>query len=226
MSRESCPLPSPAEVSEALEIPLDEAERLLLRMGGNPLAAQRERTRVRRPFSLIEALVVIALVGVVAAILFPVFARTRCVCYTGGCMPNVRQISIALLMYADDHEDQLPLATGWQDALSPYLRSSSLWVCSARKEQTPAYSYNALLHCRRINTLASPAEQPMLFESMMGRWNASDAGASFVAPHRGRGVVGYVDGHVKFQRSLPAADAGLVTNPVRPNRMRFPSDGR
>jgi prepilin-type processing-associated H-X9-DG protein len=65
----------------------------------------------------------------------------------------------------------------------------------------------------------------MLFESMLGRWNASDTGASFVAPHRGMGVIGYVDGHVKFQRSLPAADAGLVNRPTEAIQMRSPSDG-
>jgi prepilin-type processing-associated H-X9-DG protein len=61
---------------------------------------------------------------------------------------------------------------------------------------------------------------------MLGRWNASDAGASFLAPHRGMGVIGYVDGHVKFQRSLPAADVGLFKKSVKTNEMRIPSNGR
>jgi len=59
-------------------------------------------------FTLIELLVVIAIIGVLIAILAPAIASTRERSQIAACMNNIRQISLAAFMYADDHDTQIP----------------------------------------------------------------------------------------------------------------------
>ncbi|HUT74749.1 MAG TPA: prepilin-type N-terminal cleavage/methylation domain-containing protein [Armatimonadota bacterium] len=66
--------------------------------------------RRNRGFTLIELLVVIAIIAILAAILFPVFARAREAARKATCLSNVRQITLACLMYANDYDDCLPAA--------------------------------------------------------------------------------------------------------------------
>lgn len=54
----------------------------------------------RRGFTLIELLVVIAIIAILAAILFPVFARAREAGRKAQCQSNMKQIGIAISMYA------------------------------------------------------------------------------------------------------------------------------
>ncbi|GAB4451995.1 MAG: hypothetical protein OHK0029_02170 [Armatimonadaceae bacterium] len=55
-------------------------------------------------FTLIELLVVIAIIAVLAAILFPVFAQARAKARQATCASNLRQIGLAILMYAQDFD--------------------------------------------------------------------------------------------------------------------------
>jgi prepilin-type N-terminal cleavage/methylation domain-containing protein/prepilin-type processing-associated H-X9-DG protein len=61
------------------------------------------------PFTLIELLVVIAIIAILAALLLPALARSQSVAREKACVSNLHQVNIALLMYADDHEDAYPL---------------------------------------------------------------------------------------------------------------------
>ena len=66
-----------------------------------------------RGFTLIELLVVIAIIGILAAMIFPVFARARESARQAVCMSNLKQLSLAMLMYAEDHSG------GYVPAASP-----------------------------------------------------------------------------------------------------------
>jgi len=64
--------------------------------------------RSRNGFTLIELLVVIAIIAILAAILFPVFARAREKARQTSCLSNLKQLSLAILMYAEDYDETLP----------------------------------------------------------------------------------------------------------------------
>ncbi|UCH35026.1 MAG: DUF1559 domain-containing protein, partial [Armatimonadota bacterium] len=66
--------------------------------------------RRNRGFTLIELLVVIAIIAILAAILFPVFARAREAARKATCISNLKQISLAAIMYAQDYDEVLPAA--------------------------------------------------------------------------------------------------------------------
>src|SRR5476651_819462 len=71
--------------------------------------------RSRHGFTLIELLVVIAIIAILAAILFPVFARAREQARRTSCLSNMKQIGLALFMYAQDYDETLPERYGCSD---------------------------------------------------------------------------------------------------------------
>lgn len=69
------------------------------------------RTSVpKNAFTLIEMLVVIAIIAVLAALLFPVFARARSQSKKDVCLSNLRQLGQAVVMYAADYDEHIPYA--------------------------------------------------------------------------------------------------------------------
>jgi prepilin-type N-terminal cleavage/methylation domain-containing protein/prepilin-type processing-associated H-X9-DG protein len=107
----------------------------------------------RRAFTLIELLIVIAIIAVLAAVLFPVFAQAREKARQAACLSNLRQIGLAFAQYTTDYDSLLPdrrdLKTalpggyrpwttwppsdprgGWTAVvLNPYVKSSGIWSC-------------------------------------------------------------------------------------------------
>ncbi|HEY3414137.1 MAG TPA: prepilin-type N-terminal cleavage/methylation domain-containing protein [Armatimonadota bacterium] len=69
----------------------------------------------RRGFTLIEMLVVVAIIGILAGILFPVFARARDAAFQTQCISNLRQLGVSLQAYMNDNEDKFPLAVDFTD---------------------------------------------------------------------------------------------------------------
>jgi prepilin-type N-terminal cleavage/methylation domain-containing protein len=59
-------------------------------------------------FTLVEMLVVIAVIAILAALVLPALARARERANAITCLNNTRQLALALVLYVDDHEGALP----------------------------------------------------------------------------------------------------------------------
>ena len=64
--------------------------------------------KAKGAFTLVELLVVVAIIAVLAALLFPALSSAKAKACRTGCANNVRQINTGVLMYAHDSADTLP----------------------------------------------------------------------------------------------------------------------
>jgi prepilin-type N-terminal cleavage/methylation domain-containing protein/prepilin-type processing-associated H-X9-DG protein len=90
-----------------------------------------------KAFTLIELLVVIAIIAILAAILFPVFAQAKLAAKKTSSISNLKQLGLAMVMYSNDNDDDLPVSqfcttyldpttlTTYQTTIYPYLKSGN-----------------------------------------------------------------------------------------------------
>ena len=93
--------------------------------------------RKRKGFTLVELLVVIAIIALLMGILMPALARVRAIAHRLVCGTNLSGIGKAMLIYANDYEDEFPRAGGTRSVWAINLPD---WTARTRFQ---AYGVNA-----------------------------------------------------------------------------------
>ncbi len=83
----------------------------------------------RKGFTLVELLVVIAIIALLMGILMPALARVRQVAFRMVCGTNLSGIGKAMLIYANDYDDELPRAGGRN---STWAGKIPMWLADNR----------------------------------------------------------------------------------------------
>ena len=93
-------------------------------------------------FTLIELLVVIAIIAILASLLLPALAKAKENGRMASCFNNLRQLSIASMIYSLDHNGRLPTFRDWlytrpanltSGKLYPYLKKKEVYLCPTDK---------------------------------------------------------------------------------------------
>ena len=82
----------------------------------------------RKGFTLVELLVVIAIIALLMGILMPALSRVRQLAFRLTCGTNLAGIGKAMLIYANDYEDELPKAGGRSSTWGPVAN----WTAASR----------------------------------------------------------------------------------------------
>jgi prepilin-type N-terminal cleavage/methylation domain-containing protein/prepilin-type processing-associated H-X9-DG protein len=177
--------------------------------GGN----DRQKT-TGTAFTLVELLVVMAIIGLLAALLLPVLGRSQEAARATACISNLHQVGLALQIYVDGNNNRLPVmrdrstetnlpATnalpGVEVVLKTDLSNTNILRCpSDRKgifEQTgSSYSWNSLLNGQNAGNLKmlgmnfNPHAIPVFFDKEgFHAARGPDKAVNYL----------YADGHIK-----------------------------
>lgn len=106
----------------------------------------------RRGFTLVEGLVVVAIIIVLALILFPVFNRSGGSGHRPSCLSHLRQSGLGIVQYSQDYDEKLPLVRvhkvsssaawpyptpyGWADAVQGYIKNTQIYQCPSEETST------------------------------------------------------------------------------------------
>lgn len=163
-------------------------------------ATRTAPARVHRAagFSLVELLVVVAIIAILASLLMPALQQARRAAYAATCMGNLRQITAAWHMYLDDRDGRFPYFGHYTWLLYVYGGSDGRWTRGTHPADVrplrPYLGVDETFRCPvDVGSFGDPPSYEVVGNSYP--WNA---------------VLGRLYG---FQRSLHGINVRKVRNP-------------
>lgn len=150
-------------------------------------------------------IIVLPVFAMALAVAMPFLTGVKHLAQRKLCAQNMKQISLAIMLYAEDYEGEFPTADQWCDLLEPYIGNSARTVtrCPIEPESSFSYAFNQNLD--GLTTDKVGADVVTLFESEPGR--NMTGGPELLKTNRhpsskrssfGGCNIGFVDGHVEF----------------------------
>jgi len=133
-----------------------------------------QRSQIWAPFNcaftLLELLVVLAIIGVLASLLLPAVARAKTKAHNAICVNNLRQLGIAARLYSEDNNNRMPSAEILpSDPIDP--RKPLPRICDALASYV---GRTANTNANPLTVFKCPADNVGLFktEGSSYEWNA------------------------------------------------------
>lgn len=124
-------------------------------MAPDPTTQRPDR---RKAFSLVELLVVIGIIAILLALLFPTFAKVREQSRRTKCLANLRSIGQAMFIYANSNHDRLPNGNGpddWSDTsaadwvmrnFADEIKAAKVFRCPSDKDESEPDEIVSAIH--------------------------------------------------------------------------------
>lgn len=152
-----------------------------------------KKSNKSRGFTLVELLVSIAIIAIMGAILIPVVGHIRNKVDNATCINNMRQLGLAVTMFAQENNGQLPLSIqpdqsdpesmiSWQILMMRQLEvpfakhgDTSVFICPSHSHTYPVEAYRTYAinltgdsptsNAPNLMTLSTPSKTALLVES-------------------------------------------------------------
>lgn len=149
---------------------------------------------------------VIAIIAILAAILFPVFAKAREKARQSSCLSNVKQIALAVMSYAQDYDEMMPISCGytsittvlqddawpndWWQEVAPYVKNTQIFACPSASTKYVSsggvsstayvinYGYNIFASGASLGTCTRPSETGLNVDGVNNYWRLYDSPTS------------------------------------------------
>lgn len=194
-----------------------------------------KRKHIASGFTLVEVLVVVVILGLLAALGIPAIGRALDRANLVKCTSNLRQIGMATLLYADEHGNYpVSFETGngpnnnWQIALTPYISESAeerrkLFRCPAAKLKTgdshyslnqnvfydPGSSATQIMDPKRPVNLRRPMETILIIDGLQNSAGSAQGGLTQFRGSTGQGQADVVTNPHQNQAADGAAGGGF-----------------
>ena len=134
--------------------------------------------RSRHAFSLTELLVVIAIISLLLALLLPAVSRVKQRASAAQCANNLRQVGVALSLYAESHNGSLPRAgayipwnstneIAWSKQLLSFLSEQKIYRCPAYSRIHNKSDFNYFMGARAAFIQAGGRKESVLLSRIL-----------------------------------------------------------
>jgi prepilin-type N-terminal cleavage/methylation domain-containing protein len=124
--------------------------------------------RKRQAFTLVELLIVIAILALLVGILMPSLNKAKAMAKRTKCLTNLHGVAVGMRMYLDNNDEIMPVAAQMPslnlttdpriaDVLAPYLSNPEVLHCPADTEKNyfesegSSYEYHSMLGGRKVS---------------------------------------------------------------------------